>query len=105
MPMDQQQPRPKTGGRKKGTPNKATATVKAFLERVFEQAFANPAFEVELVLQITTLKIDPKLLQLLLAYYAGAPPKTIEHKGKFTLEQIVAGTAVDESEDEDETPA
>jgi hypothetical protein len=92
----------KTGGRASGTPNKATAKLKAFLEPLFEDAFADPMFRVELLLQITTLTIDVKLLQTLLAYNFGAPSKSVEHKhsGSLTLEQLVAGLTV-EDEDED----
>jgi hypothetical protein len=94
----------KTGGRVAGTPNKGSRELRTFLDGVFAEAFANPAFRVELILQITTLKIDTKLLVRLLEYWAGAPPKEHKHTGKFTLAQLIAGTAV-EDENEDEDPA
>lgn len=95
----------KTGGRVAGTPNKATRDLKAFLDDVFTQAFQNPSFRAELLVQIVTLEIDTKLLTTLLHYWAGAPPKAVEHKhtGKVTLEQIVAGVVAEASpEDADE---
>lgn len=97
----QQTPRAKTGGRKAGTPNKATANVKAFLGRVFDHAFNDPGFEAELKLQIASLQIDPKLFLRLLEYYAGAPAKQVELGGKLTLEQIVSGHGVEDDVDDD----
>jgi hypothetical protein len=93
----------KSGGRVAGTPNKATRELKAFLDDVFTSAFADPGFRAELLLQITTLKLDPTLLRTLLAYWAGQPPKAVEHKhtGKLTLEQLVAGVTPAADVDED----
>ena len=116
---DAQTPRPKTGGRTKGTPNKATAEVKAFLGRVFARAFTEKVtvtvgkgenakevevgFEDALVRAIITLSIDTKLLNRLLEYHAGAPPKPVDHthKGRIDLASIIAGT-VDQAADEDD---
>lgn len=94
----------KTGGRKKGTPNKGTAEIRSFIQRVFERAMADPQFELELVLKLVTLQIDTRMLDTLLKYGYGVPTKQVDHthKGKVTLEQIVAGVAVDEDPDEDE---
>lgn len=86
--------KPRFGGRSKGTPNRATAEVKAFLDRVFKRCFADPEFESNLVKAITKMEIDPAALRLLMAYYAGVPTKPLERQpGAATLEQIVAGTA------------
>lgn len=92
----------KSGGRKAGTQNKATRELKSFLDGVFTEAFANPSFRVELLLQIVTLKLDPTLLRTLLAYWAGSVPKAVEHKhkGKLTLEQLVAGVKPEDVDDE-----
>lgn len=89
----------KTGGRTAGTPNKATRNVKAFLDGVFEEAFADPTFRTLLVQQIVTLQIDSKLLQTLLAYYAGKPTQAHEHRGTVNLARIIAGTLPDDGED------
>lgn len=81
------------GGRAPGTPNKATAKVKAFLDGVFEEAFARPEMRTALVNQIATLKIDNKLFATLLAYYAGRPAVAIDHhvEGTLTLAELIAG--------------
>lgn len=69
----------KTGGRVKGTPNKATKQVKDFLDQVFTEAFKDPQFKNRLVKALVTLELDPKVLTTLLAYYAGKPAQQIEH--------------------------
>jgi hypothetical protein len=91
----------KTGGRAAGTPNKATGEVKAFLEKVFTRVFADPAFEELLFTQIRTLQIDAKLLQTLLAYYAGKPVQAHEHSGELdvNLARIIAGPLPNETTD------
>jgi hypothetical protein len=115
---------PKTGGRKPGTPNKATRELKDFLGRVFARAFTETvretrdvvdgdgfkkvdvdvSLEDRLVEQIVTLAIDGKLLVTLLAHWAGTPTKQVDvnHSGSVTLAQLIAGTA---PVDEDEPPA
>ena len=93
----------KTGGRRAGTPNKATATLKGFLDGVFVEAFADPTFRACLLAQIVTLSIDTTLLRTLLAHWAGSPSQAVDHThtGRVTLEQIVAGTVPkDDPEDE-----
>lgn len=106
----------KTGGRTAGTPNKSTRELKDFLGRVFTRAFTETrtvydevegdepgttkkvarevTLEDSLVTEIITLSLDPKLLATLLAHWAGSPAKAIDvnHKGRVTLEQIIAGT-------------
>jgi hypothetical protein len=83
----------KTGGRTKGTPNKRTEQVRTFLDRVFEQAFRSKALEKKLVKKIIALELDPRLLTLLLHYYAGRPAVAVDHtvEGTLTLAQIIAG--------------
>jgi hypothetical protein len=83
----------KTGGRAKGTPNKATQQVKQFLEGVFEEAFANEQFRRLLLDRIVTLQIDNRLLTTLLHYYAGRPAVAVDHTldGTVSLAQIIAG--------------
>lgn len=81
------------GGRTAGTPNKATAQVKAFLGRVFEKAFGDPRFENRLVKELIEGTLDPRLMGVLLAYYAGRPAQAVDvtHGGSVTLAQIIAG--------------
>lgn len=103
----------KTGGRKPGTLNRSTREVKAFLERVFSRAFTEKrstvvskdggrtvvveerSWEDRLVDDIIRGTVDQGELKMLLAYYAGQPRQQFDHthKGKVTLEQIIAGTA------------
>ena len=106
--MDQQpEKRAKTGGRKAGTPNKATAFVRDFfgdlLMEAFDDSDGGKAARALLLLKIRAQELDPKTFALICAYAGGAPPKAIEHKhtGRITLEQIVAGV-VDGAADEDE---
>jgi hypothetical protein len=96
----QQAKRVKTGGRTAGTPNKATSKLKEFLDGLFDEVFANDAFRAQLLVKIQLLE-DVKLLTLLLQYWAGAPAKQVDHKhtGKLTLEQLVAGVALDDDDD------
>lgn len=96
----------KTGGRVAGTSNKATRKVKTFLEGVFEEAFATPAFKELLVRQIVALKIDTKLLQTLLAYYAGKPPQTHEVSGEVdvNLARLIAGPLPNDHTDTEDEP-
>src|SRR5262245_35705563 len=81
------------GGRRAGIPNKSTRRVKAFLDAVFEEVFGRPEFKQRLVESIVNLTIEPKLLTLLLAYYAGRPATTVDllHSGTVTLAELVVG--------------
>lgn len=94
----------RNGGRQKGTPNKSTAKVKAFLEKVFDEAFQNEHFAHRLAADIVSMKIDARLLQVLLAYYAGRPSMAIDHTvdGTVTLAQLIAGVPLEELDDDDE---
>jgi hypothetical protein len=94
----------KTGGRTAGTQNKATKHVKHFLEGVFTEAFEDPTFRVLLIRQIVTLQIDSKLLQTLLAYYAGKPPQAHDHSGSVdvNLARIIAGPLPSDTPDPDD---
>jgi hypothetical protein len=96
----------KTGGRTAGTPNKATLKVKTFLEDVFTQAFENPEFKQRLVKQIVELTVDPKLLQTLLAYYAGKPVQAHEHSGELdvNLARLIAGPLPHEQTEPEDEP-
>lgn len=94
----------KTGGRTRGTPNKATAHVKGFLEGVFTEAFENPEFRKLLIDRIVTLQIDGRLLTTLLQFYAGRPAQSVDvrHEGTVSLAQLIVGdvpTGDDDSEE------
>jgi hypothetical protein len=93
----------KSGGRKPGSQNKNTRQLKAFLGEVFEAAFADPGFRAELLLQITQLTIDSKLLATLLAHYAGTPSQAVDHthSGQVTLAQLVSGALPADVDDDD----
>lgn len=90
----------KSGGRVKGTPNRATKTLKTFLDGIFSDAIADPEFRERLLMRIKTFELDPSLLRLLLAYWAGVPTKSVEHTGTVSLAAIIAGTAQDDGEDD-----
>lgn len=93
-------------GRTRGTPNKATAKLRQFLDGVFEDAFASPEFKQHLVTRIRNGSIDTKLLLGLLAYYAGRPAQAFDHThhGTVTLAQIIANQvpADDDEPDDDQ---
>ena len=90
-------------GRRPGTLNRSTAHVKAFLGRVFDEAFASPEMHERLVKQIVSLEIDPKLLGLLLAYYAGRPAVALDHRieGTLTLAELIVGATPPADDDDD----
>jgi hypothetical protein len=118
----------RSGGRKAGTPNKATRELKAFLERVFARAITEQrrvwrdvevenedgttrterrrvtvSYEDLLVEQILNGTLDQKLLTTMLAYWAGRPAQSVAHKhsGSVKLEQLITGTLPDTDEDEE----
>ena len=94
-------------GRPPGSPNKATRELKAFLHSVFSDVFSRPAFKAELTRKLLAFELDPRTLQVLLAYAYGAPPRqvTLEHQSHVTLAQLVSGSALDVVEDdEDDEP-
>jgi hypothetical protein len=96
----------KTGGRVAGTPNRASRTLKTFLDGVFEAALENPAYRERLVNDIVRGTLDPMSLRTLLAYWAGAPRMAVDHthRGHVTLEQIVAGTVPADDADAEAEP-
>ena len=95
------------GGRSKGTPNKATAELKAFLGDVFAEVYKRPEFKVKLIESIATLSIDTKLLATLLAYYAGRPAQAVDvtHGGTLTLAQLITGQVPDQDDAADDDAA
>ena len=83
----------KTGGRTAGTPNKATHRLRSFLDRIFTRAFSDPTFEQRLTQSIIEMSIDTRLLALLLAYYVGRPPQSLDmvHSGTVSLAELICG--------------
>ena len=92
------------GGRAKGTPNKAGQRVKEFFGSIFEEAFENPDYRQRLLNQVVAGTIDPKLLQTMLAYYAGRPAQAIDHthSGTVTLARLIAGPLPSDDSEDDE---
>ena len=62
----------KTGGRKKGTPNKLTRDVQEFVERIFE-AVDPVEITVELLTKCKSEKVQGMVLLRLLEYRYGRP--------------------------------
>lgn len=87
--------RKKTGGRRKGTPNKATRDIQEFLTPIFDTAFRDKRFAKRLLDEIVFLRIDTKLLGLLLAYRFGKPPQKVELEASQSLAELIAGPAKD----------
>ena len=78
----------KTGGRTKGTPNKATAELKDFAGRLLRRK----KFRTALGVAMDTMTVPAPVLVTLMHYYAGKPTEHIELTDTRTLEDIVAGT-------------
>lgn len=68
----------KTGGRQKGTPNKATAEVRALCEGLLK----DPAYKAGLVKRLQTGEIAPHVEILLWHYAYGKPTEHIEVGGE-----------------------
>jgi hypothetical protein len=89
-------------------PNKATRELREFLQGVVQEAMRDPACRRRLVQQIKTLRIDVRLLRLVLVYGYGKEPLSVEiTQGEPSLAQIIAGTVTDPAHQdyEDEPPA
>jgi hypothetical protein len=95
-------------GRRRGVPNRSTRAVKRFLASVFDDVFAREEFRQRLVASIVDLSIDPRLLTVLLGYYAGRPAVAMTHMHReVSLAAIIAGRVSEElaereREDEDD---
>src|SRR5690348_11807102 len=68
----------KTGGRQKGTPNKATAEVKEFARQCLE----DPAYQKALKVRLKEGEA-PQIEALLYHYAYGKPRETIQHEGNI----------------------
>lgn len=67
---------PKTGGRQKGTPNKATTEIREWAQKFL----ADPKGQAMTLQQYREGKLNPTIHQLLYHYAYGKPKETIEHQ-------------------------
>lgn len=77
--MPRQKGTPKTGGRKKGTPNKITRDVREFVERIFTQA--DPEKTALALLRSKNVQAKTGMFIRLLDHYYGKPKQGIEMSG------------------------
>jgi hypothetical protein len=68
---------------------------------VFSEALSDPDYRTALITSIKHGTISDKVLIRLLEYWAGAPAKQHQHTGTVSLAAIIAGTAVDDAEDDE----
>jgi hypothetical protein len=68
----------KTGGRKKGVPNKATPEIQ---ELAREVTTGNPVYWQNLRARLEEGKAAPAVESAMLAYAHGKPPETVKHVG------------------------
>lgn len=74
----------KTGGRKAGTPNKATAEIKDVARSLLE----DPVYQAKLKQRLRDGKA-PQIEQLLYHYAYGKPTDNLKVAREFTLEELV----------------
>ncbi|SRR6266566_3317897 len=85
----------KSGGRKKGTPNKSTETVHQLLDQVF--AKVNPVRKlISLLNKPLDAGVEARVLLRLLEYRYGQPTENINVIGRVEHEFIEAGSLSDE---------
>ena len=84
---------PKTGGRKKGSPNKVTLEIREAARALVE----DPEGQQTLLLQYRKGNLNPSVLQMLYHYAYGKPKDTLELKGGIAIAKvarvIIAGRA------------
>jgi hypothetical protein len=73
--------RRKTGGRKKGTPNKLTQSVQEFIESVLTQDEAVQRAKKFVKMRGKNTKTAATVFLKLLEYRFGSPKQTLEHTG------------------------
>lgn len=81
----------KTGGRKAGTPNKATAEIKDLARSLLE----DPVYQTKLKQRLRDGKA-PQIEQLLYHYAYGKPKEQFEATKETTLEELVLGSMEEE---------
>jgi len=79
----------KTGGRKKGTPNKLTRDVQEFVETIF-QAVDPIAVTVDLMTRCKSEKVQEMVQLRLLEYRYGRPKQEVALHSSITLEDVLA---------------
>ena len=85
------QGRKKTGGRTKGTPNKATVEIKELAREILE----DPAYQKRLRVRI--IRGEAERIETLLYHYAyGKPAETITASQGASLEELVLMSHLDE---------
>ena len=77
---------PKTGGRKKGTPNKATVEIKEFCRDLFER----PLFRKNLLKKWDSLELDPGYMKMLTEYAYGRTPMALDLNVTFDPAKYLA---------------
>ena len=75
----------KTGGRQKGTPNKATREAKAFCASIIE----NPRYQRHLRERVHKGTLPPALEAMLWHYAYGVPKQTVAVEGKPLLDHVL----------------
>ncbi len=83
---------PKTGGRQKGTPNKATTEVGQFFRGVLE----SEAYRQQLTHRLEEGKVAPAVEALAYHYAYGKPKDTIDVRSR-TLEELILAEAAHDS--------
>lgn len=87
--------KPKTGGRKAGTPNKATAEIKDVARSLLE----DPAYQAKLKQRLRDGKA-PQIEALMYHYAYGKPKERFEVSKEMTLEELVLGSIEIENREE-----
>jgi len=81
-----QKGKPKTGGRKAGTPNKATVEIKEFAQSILE----DPLYQKRLRNRV--IQGNAPQIEVLLFHYAyGKPKEAFTGERSWTLEELVLG--------------
>lgn len=77
----------KTGGRKAGTPNKATVEIKELAQSLLE----DPAYRKALTRRLRAGRAQ-RIEELLYHYAYGKPLQTVEVSGELTIEELILGS-------------
>lgn len=77
----------KTGGRKRGTQNKLTRDVQAFVDRVFSKI--DPVDKLVTLLEGESEKVQAGVMLRLLEYRYGKPKESIELSGSVTYTEAL----------------
>lgn len=86
-------------GRPPGSPNKATKEVRIFCQRLV----TDPDYRVALERRWREGSLPPALESMIWNYAVGRPPQSLDVTSRGpSLAQLIAGTATDEMDDEDD---